>query len=441
MSAIRLPGDHPARTLLANEVHARPPAPVSAPAAVSGLALLGASPGESYAHLRALAATAGQDLPETVPTHIVVDLGEVRISWARHGEFVRFTFIHPLPGATIEGLSVFPTAFDALPADWLASLPGETIAAIDIALFPDCADPLAIGPVTPWFDGSALAGAVILDGAGRIFTDFLPRSDDGGARRTRWIVLDTAMGPAQVARVIQRVLEIEIYRMVALLALPLARTALPALEQIERRLAEITAATAALHGEVDNVQSQREERRLLDELTRVAAEVENSVAETAFRFSAGQAYWKLVRSRVAELREQRIGGMRTIGGFLGRRLAPAMNSAAAAAQRQEELSARIERASTLLRTRVDIALEEQNQKLLAAMDRRSQTSLRIQQAVEGLSVAAITYYAASLVSYFVKPFKHVWPSLNTDWVVAGAIPVLAFASWRVLEKMRAGFHE
>jgi len=46
------------------------------------------------------------------------------------------------------------------------------------------------------------------------------------------------------------------------------------------------------------------------------------VASTAFRFSAGQAYWELVSTRARELREVRIGDRRTLGGFLSRRLAP-----------------------------------------------------------------------------------------------------------------------
>jgi uncharacterized membrane-anchored protein len=113
-----------------------------------------------------------------------------------------------------------------------------------------------------------------------------------------------------------------------------------------------------------------------------------------------------------------------------------MNSCAAAARRQEELSARIERASALLRTRVDVAREEQNQKLLAAMERRGKVSLRMQQTVEGLSVAAITYYGAGLISYLAKPMRSVWPGLNPDWIVAAAIPLLAYAVWRAVERIR-----
>jgi uncharacterized membrane-anchored protein len=85
---------------------------------------------------------------------------------------------------------------------------------------------------------------------------------------------------------------------------------------------------------------------------------------------------------------------------------------------------------------VDVAREEQNQKLLAAMERRGKISLRMQQTVEGLSVAAITYYAAGLLGYLAKPLKLVWPVLNPDWLVAAAIPLLAFGVWRAVHRLR-----
>ena len=435
MPRVQLPVDHPERALLADEVHARPPAAAVSPAVVSSLALLGADAAESYSRLRELAAASGVEIPAAEAAHAIVELPDLRVKWERHGEFVSFTFVRPLPGALLETLGEFPTAFDAVPADWLRRLPGDTIAAADIVLVRGGDEPEALDAVGRFFAPDApLAGSIVLDGTAQLFTDFVVRGAETGAKRTRWLVVDDGMGPARSARLVQRVIEIETYRMVALLALPLARAALPELDSIEHRLAEITAATAALESQVDIEHSQREERRLLDELTRVAAEVEHSVAETAFRFSAGQAYWAIVLARIAEFREQRVGDLRTIGGFLSRRLAPAMNSAAAAAQRQEELSARIERASTLLRTRVDVALEEQNQGLLAAMDRRSQASLRIQQAVEGLSIIAITYYGANLVQKLAA-----WLSPHhARGIVAGSIPVIALAAWRVLERVRRG---
>lgn len=446
------PADHPLRQRLADELHARPPAPVQSPAVASCLALLDTSADAVFDHLCALATRRGVAVPAAAGGHAIVEFVvggvDLRAKWERHGEFTSLTLVAPLAAAAVAAVddagrgAAFPSALDALPPDWRAALPGKVIAAADIVLLPLAADAPPPDVLARWLDADALAGARALDGAARIYTDFGAGgvggggAVTGGVARPRWLVLDAGMGRAQSARVVQRIVDIEIYRMMALLAFPLARAAFPRLDAIEQQLARITAATAELHGQADVAAAQAEERRLLDELTRVAAELERSIAASAFRFSAAQAYWEIVRARVAEFREQRIGDLRSLGGFLGRRLAPAMNSCAAAARRQEELSARIERASALLRTRVDIAREEQNQQLLAAMERRGKLSLRLQQTVEGLSVAALTYYAAGLIGYLAKPLKSVWPQLNPDWVVAAAIPLLAFAVWRGVRRVR-----
>jgi uncharacterized membrane-anchored protein len=433
MPSTPLPTEHPLRRKLADELHARPPALVRTPAVVSCLALLDA-PAEAI--LAALREILGSEPAASADrAHIVFERPRLRVKWERHGEFVSLTLVRPLDVASLPALAEFPSAFGEFSPDGLTRLPGRLIAAADIVVLPGGDSEPAEADLRRWFDADALAGTRILDGKAWLFTDFVVYgAGDGG--RSRWLLLDAGMSVPQTARAVQRVIEIEVYRMMALLAFPLARAAFPQLNVIELRLAEITAATAALHDERDASAAQREERRLLDELTRLAAEVERSVAATAFRFSAAKAYWDLVSSRVRELREARIGDRRTIAGFLSRRLAPAMDSCAAAARRQEELSARIERASALLRTRVDVAREEQNQRLLAAIERRGKISLRMQQAVEGLSVAAITYYGAGLIAYLAKPLRSVWPALNPDWVVAAAIPLLAFVVWRAVHRIR-----
>ena len=103
--------------------------------------------------------------------------------------------------------------------------------------------------------------------------------------------------------------------------------------------------------------------------------------------------------RIAELRESRLPGLQTIEEFMARRFTPAVATCHTASQRLHGLSERVARASHLLSTRVDIARERQNQALLASMNRRARLQLRLQQTVEGLSVAAIVYYMAGLVGY------------------------------------------
>ena len=431
---LRLPPEHPLRRRLADEVHARPPVAVERPGVVSALALLRRpDDGDDLAPLRMLLQRHGAALATPSGPHAVAQIDGLRIKWERHSEFTSYTFIRALDVDRLAALAQLATAFDALPPDWLAALPGQMIKAIDITFLPAGETAPAVDELLRLFTGSTLVGSGVSDSAAWVFTDF-QLSDDG---RGRWLVLDSHLTHGQRARVVQRLLEIGIYRVMAMLAFPVARELAASLTGAEARLSAITARIAQLgaHG-VASAASEREERALLDDLTRLAAEVENGVATSTFRFAAAQAYWNLVQTRVGELREARLAGVPTISEFLERRLAPAINTVLATARRQQELSARIARASELLRTRVDIAREEQNQRLLAAMERRGKLSLRLQQTVEGLSVAAITYYAVGLIGYLAKALHGAWPSLNPDWITAGSIPILAYAIWRAVHRVR-----
>ena len=98
-------------------------------------------------------------------------------------------------------------------------------------------------------------------------------------------------------------------------------------------------------------------------------------------------------------------GWPTISAFLARRMAPAMRTCQMLQERQADLATKLARAANLLRTRVDVALEQQNRDLLAAMNDRTRLQLRLQQTVEGLSVAAIAYYVVSLFGYLAKGAK------------------------------------
>ena len=88
-----------------------------------------------------------------------------------------------------------------------------------------------------------------------------------------------------------------------------------------------------------------------------------------------------------------------------RRYEPAMRTVKSAERRLEQMAERAARAGELLRTRVDVERQAQNQGLLESMDRRADLALRLQHTVEGLSVVAISYYAVSLAAYVAAPFR------------------------------------
>jgi uncharacterized membrane-anchored protein len=85
---------------------------------------------------------------------------------------------------------------------------------------------------------------------------------------------------------------------------------------------------------------------------------------------------------------------------------------------------------------VDIARERQNQALLSSMDRRAKLQLRLQQTVEGLSVAAIVYYVVGLVGYLSKGLKAGGLPIDADLVAAVAVPAVAVAALLAVRRAR-----
>jgi uncharacterized membrane-anchored protein len=169
---------------------------------------------------------------------------------------------------------------------------------------------------------------------------------------------------------------------------------------------------------------------LLHELTTLAGEIESVAAETASRFDASQAYYQVVRQRLEQLRESRIQGLQTLNEFLDARLAPAVATCAATARRQQSLAERAARLTALLRARVEVELQAQNQQLLDSMDRRAKVQLRLQETVEGLSVVAIGYYGVGLIGYVLKGLQAGgWVTLNTGLAIGLAVPLVVGIAW------------
>jgi uncharacterized membrane-anchored protein len=416
-----LPSEHSERLALAEEVHARPPEALETPERASYLAVLVDQDERERerAHVAALCERFGVAAPVPSATHFSATLGVFRLKWERHSEFSSYTFL--VPGRSPQPFSEPAAGF--LPEGWLAAIPGKTIVAAHAKLIATDSDPPHPALIAEHFEGNVAVGGEIGDGAGFAFTDFRVHADG----YSRFLVLDRSFTPRQAGRMLQRLFEIEAYRMTALLALPIARRQAAQILAMDRSLAALTSHIAR---ETDT------DEALLGELTRLAAEVESTLVASQFRYGASRAYHDLVRTRIGELREQRIPGIQTIDEFMTRRLAPAMATCASVSQRLRELSERVSQASGLLSTRVDIARERQNQALLASMERRARLQLRLQQTVEGLSIAAITYYVVGLVGYGAKALKASGLGVQPDVAVGVAIPIVAVLVALALHRAR-----
>jgi len=423
-----LPPDHADRAALADEVHARPPEALETPSRVSYVAVLidPKSRAAESAHLAVLCQSANVVPPPPEARHFTATLGTVRLKWERHGEFSGYTF--STAGRSAQPFSEPPIL--GLPAGWVAGIPGQTISAAhaDVVQFGDAEPDVKF--LAALFDDHVVVGSEIGGEAGYAYTDFRVRAD-GFAR---FLVVNRHFTARQAGRMVQRLLEIEAYRMMALLAFPLVPRASLLITESEEALAALTESLKS-PGANDEV--------LLQRLTQLAAEVQGAVTRTQFRFNACRAYHDLVTTRIAELRERRLPGTQPIGEFMARRFTPAVATCAITAQRLRDLSDRVGQASALLSTRVDIVREQQNQRLLETMNVRAERQFRLQQAVEGLSVAAIVYYGAGLTGYLAKALKGAGVHIDPDIAVGVAIPAIAavcgLALWRAHQRM--GSHD
>jgi uncharacterized membrane-anchored protein len=413
---------HPLRAAVLGEVHARPFTPIETPQRVLHFAFeTTAERGEAdRAALADFCTRRGIAAPKPSDKHHRVTFGGTALRWEQHSEFTTYTWelASPAPNGPFE-----PPATSAAGTMALVPQPGPVLAAIDLHLIAD--NGRAIAPER-LFDRASLAAAENSDGTALYATDFRP--DPAGF--VRILILDRGLGPERAGALTQRMLEVETYRTLSLLGLPEAQRLAPAVRRIEQRLAEVTDAIGATEGLEAN-------HRLLDELTALAAELEAGAAASQFRFGASRAYDEIVQRRLQTIGERKYGGLPTWTSFLARRVAPAIRTCATLEERQGKLADKLTRAAQLLRTRVEVALEQQNRDLLTTMSERTRLQLMLQATVEGLSVAAISYYVVGLFGYVIKG-AHDAALIRVDPALAtgASVPIAVALVWWIVRRIR-----
>lgn len=413
--------EHSLRMRLANEVHSRPYARIKGPARVSHLVML--SPitdlAQEREHVKRLCEQYGVTPPAAEDTHFTAVMHDFVLKWERHTEFSAYTVI-----SKGESDDLFEqSAVEELPENWVMALNGERIAATHVVIKASRVGGPNESTLAKCFIEDDLVGSTVKGDAARIWTDYRVHKDG----YVRFLMCEHDLDERQTGRLLQQVLEIESYRMLALLGFPLVQVYGPKLDDLSQKLNDLTQRMS---------EGQDDESELLQQLTTLEADIERILVETGYRFNATRAYFSIVSRHLETMRETYRPGLQSIAEFLERRLIPAVTTCESVAARQESISRRVARASQILVARVDMVRKSQNVLLLQSMDRRAKLQFRLQETVEGLSIAAISYYSVGLVAYLAKAFKSMGVDLNPDLVAGLSIPFVVAGVWMITHRIK-----
>jgi uncharacterized membrane-anchored protein len=409
------PADHPDRQAITQELHARPVDMVEGPARVRRLVfVLPPRPGETEAlvdRFGVFCADNGIAVTALGVRQTSFTTAARAVTWEFHTEFVTVSWRAALDDP------------ENWPDDIGLSAIGDAklIAATRIDVIGDIAIP---DRLIPQFNISSLCVATVEDGAAQVATDYV-------ADRDGYVRLEFAAGgltPLRRSVLVRRLLEVDTYRSMALLALPLARRTAPDIGSAERDL-------SALIETLSSVTTTETIQAALDRLHQLSIRSGELAERLGYRFAASKAYGAILDARLKSLREGPSPLGSSIGRYLANRVDPALGTCLALERRLEKLTEKIERAIELLNVRIGLDLQIQNKAVLETIASTAQSQFQLQATVEGLSVIAISYYALGILSYALAgPLE----SLHFDKALAISIaaPLAILVVWWSVRRVR-----
>lgn len=406
---------HAAHKQLIAETHARPSQAITAPAHIIHMALKCSNETAD----RFFEALDSEKL-ETGPRHRTGKLNGIRVKLEKHTEFLSCTFFQEL-GAKKNQEELLTIIKRNFPMEET-----EVFVLLKLSLVNSIREMLKILPIE-----QRIYGGKMRDGID-VRSTFIP--DENGI--INFGLYGKNLTSDELGRRIQRLMEMETYRTMSLLALPVARRVGGELYACEQELEKLTLSVG------QQTTTPEDDEKLFHKLSKLSERSNILLTETRYRFAASRAYFTLFQQRIDSLEEVKVGDVQTMSGFLRSRLEPAIATIESTAKRQETLTDDLSRAIVLLRTRIELNLNKGNQALLKSMDKRHNQQLKIAQTVEGLSIVAITYYAVGLVSYLLKALaKQPWMPFSATFLTALSVPFILLIVWLMLKRVRKAWDD
>ena len=394
--------------MLHNELHARPSLYFDEPAHVFHLAFLG-----DNARCNALLERLCPETHAAEAAQGITHLEGHPLKWERHAEFFTLTLVVPASSNELQ--------WTTLPESLARGIEGHAqhlINAVQVVVRAEA------GLDLPSYGFKDPCGSCVGGGDAVVWSDF--RLTEDGTNRLLFI--NRRLNAYRQGRMIRRLLEIETYRMMASLSLNIAKALDPQLNEFDRTLVNLSERNANASGV--------HAKALLEDIALLSRQVVSSTVRNRHRFSATRAYAQLVFERLGELRESHLGDCQRLGVFIERRFKPTVRYCAATEQRLEQLAMSVANLGDLLQARVQVEMEDQNAEILRSLNARADAQIKIQRAVEGLSIIAITYYLINLFKLVYSGLHTLGANLSAREALLGMTPPVLLIMLLILIRIR-----
>lgn len=180
--------------------------------------------------------------------------------WERHLEYSTYTFIRQAP---LTEQPFVKNTINYAPSNWFEKMPGQVLAAVHLIIESENIDKARTHKVDKYFDQMSLIASAPVNSKAKVWSSFKLHEDGFG----RFLIYQQDLSAAQSGRLVQQLLQLDTYRLMATLGLALAQEINSELNQLDLQLQQVATYIA--------LGSDKSDRELLTQVSKIAAKVED----------------------------------------------------------------------------------------------------------------------------------------------------------------------
>ncbi len=350
------------------------------------------------------------------------------VAWEAHTEYYSYQVWH-VPQDTTKPLEFGPIAF---PGYVFPLCPlGIRVNALDLLIL---AQPeLPYGELRDKLPGRNVYGSRVFGEDISVVTTFTPDKD----HRERYLIVSPSRDALlnQLTRLVEAVVAIENYYHLVHLPFQAFSRAVDQVHEFEQRHLY----QRAVMTEQIATSTSQTLQKWLTVLTQDFLQVSRLAESMRYKLSGSVPYDRIVRANLDTLQEQPVPQLRPLSDYVLWRITGVSDGYQQLLRRIDALENDFSGTITVIRTRIDLllqeqnlALQDQNLSLLASVDKTTRSQAMLQQTVEALSVIVTTYYLAGLGNYVFKALEQAGWIADAVYATGLFVPIALGVSLSLL---------